>query len=59
VATVQDEFEITSVEVINDVALDWSLERDIQQLLLQLGQPVIKPEAGLVEVIAISYGIRS
>ena len=50
-ATVRDKLEATSVEIINDVAFDWSLERDIQQFLVQLGQPVIEPEASLVEVI--------
>ena len=49
--TVRDKFEITSVEIINDVAFDWSLERGGQQLLSQLGRPVIKPGASLAEVI--------
>ena len=51
-ATVRDKLEITSVKIINDVAFDWSLERDIQQLLVQLGRPVIEPGASLIEVIA-------
>jgi hypothetical protein len=51
VATVRDKFEITSVEVINDVDFYLSLERDIQQLLAQLGRPMIEPGASLVEVI--------
>ena len=50
-ATARDKPEITSVKAINDVAFDGSLERDIQQLLVQLGQPVIEPGASLVEVI--------
>ncbi len=50
-ATVRDKFEITSVEIINDVDFDWSLERDIQKLLAQLGRPVIEPGASLIEVI--------
>ena len=51
-ATVRDKFEITSVEAINDVDFDLSLGRDIQQLLAQLGRPVIEPGASLIEVIA-------
>ncbi len=49
--TVRDEVEVTSAKIIGDVAFDWSLEREARQLLSQLGRPVIKPEAGLMEVI--------
>jgi len=51
VATARDQFEITP-KVINDVDFDLSLEGDIEQLLAQLGRPVIEPGASLIEVIA-------